>query len=439
MSKLLPSLRALRVFMSVAQSGSISKSAELIYRAPSALTRSIRDLEACLDAELFERKARGMLLTSCGEAVLRRAEQIREELLDGWCRLGEAGHTLRGAEGGAILAGLFNRKKLSLFVDLADHQHMPAVAKLHGVSQPAVSMAIRELEHALGVRLFDRTAKGIILTGSGDILVCHARRALAILKLIRQDLAALRGNIEGRVTIGALPLGRTMILPTAIAQLVTQHPKLSIQTIESPYEVLATGLRNGDIDFIFGAIRPHGAALDFDTESLFTDEISLVARLGHPLTKKRVLSMHDLLDAKWVLSRPGTPACETVARAFANAGFDAPSPVVATGDLAILRCLLLQSDLITAISAHQLLYEIADGKLQTLDFHLEGTAREIGITTRTGAKSSPAATCLIREIRLVIAMGGATPPQTGTAIACQAPAGCKPALRTIQACRPAIS
>lgn len=404
MCETLPSLRALRVFMSVARTGSVSRSAEQIYRAPSALTRSIKDLETSLGVELFERKSRGMLLTAFGESVLRHAEQIRDELLDGCRRLVALGQTEHSADGTALLAALFNRKRLTLFVDLASHFHMPTVAALHGISQPAVSMAIRELEQSLGVRLFDRTVRGTVPTPSGDVLACHARRAIAVLKLIRQDLAALRGSVEGTVTIGALPLGRTMILPTAIAQLIVKHPKLELQTVESPYEVLATGLRSGDIDFILGALRPHETALDFETESLFSDVISLVARRGHPLTKKRNLSMQDLLEAKWVLSRTRSPTCDSIAKAFERMGYDAPTPAVATGDLAILRCLLLQSDLITAISTQQLLYEIADGTLQVLDYQLDGVRREIGITTRAGATPSPAALCLIQEIRDVVSM-----------------------------------
>lgn len=408
----IPSLRTLRVFLSVAKTGGISKCAEQICRAPSAVTRTIHDLEDSLDIKLFERKSRGMLLTSYGEAVLRRTEQIQYELLIGWQALVKAGHTTQAADGSSVLSGLFSRKKLTIFVDLADQRHMPAVARLHGISQPAVSMAIRELEHALGLRLFLRNAKGIEVTPAGGILAMYARRAIAILKLIPQDLGALRGNVEGTVTIGALPLGRTMILPTAISQLIIKYPQLRIQTIESPYEAMATGLRDGEIDFILGALRPHETTLDFETETLFTDVMSLIARRDHPLTKKSYLTANDFVDVKWVLSRRGSPACESVVKAFEDMGLDIPTPVVTTGDLAILRSLLLQTDLITAISTHQLLYEIADKKLQVLKFQLGGTQRPIGITKRAGCEPSPAAARLIEEIRTVVAAGDTASGQT---------------------------
>lgn len=77
-------------------------------------------------------------------------------------------------------------------------------------------------------------------------------------------------------------------------------------------------------------------------------------------------------------------------------------PAVETGDLAVLRGLLLESDMLTAISAHQLRYEIRDGSLVALDFPLERTRRQIGLSQRLGALPSPGALALMAEIRKVV-------------------------------------
>jgi LysR family transcriptional regulator of gallate degradation len=76
---------------------------------------------------------------------------------------------------------------------------------------------------------------------------------------------------------------------------------------------------------------------------------------------------------------------------------------VETGDLAVLRGLLLESDMLTAISPHQLRYEIRDGSLVVLDFPLDQTRREIGLTQRQGALASPGARALMAEIAAVVA------------------------------------
>ena len=80
-----------------------------------------------------------------------------------------------------------------------------------------------------------------------------------------------------------------------------------------------------------------------------------------------------------------------------------PVPAVETGDLAVLRGLLLESDMVTAISAHQLRYEIRDGSLAVLAFPLEQTRRDIGLTQRIGCFPSPGARALMEEIRRVVA------------------------------------
>jgi LysR family transcriptional regulator of gallate degradation len=90
--------------------------------------------------------------------------------------------------------------------------------------------------------------------------------------------------VQGTVTIGALPLARSQLLPTAIAAVLRQHPRLQVRSLESPYDELSAGLLSGRIDFIIGALaRQPGDA--FVSTALFQDKAVLVARTGHPLAE----------------------------------------------------------------------------------------------------------------------------------------------------------
>ena len=126
------------------------------------------------------------------------------------------------------------------------------------------------------------------------------------------------------------------------------------------------------------------------------------AKAGHPLARKRRIGFDDLQRAQWVLSRQGSPSRELLERSFRKSKQSTPTPAVETSDLAILRGLLLQSDMLTAISAHQLHYEIEAGTLAVLAFALDETRRDIGITLRRGAFPSPGTRALIDEIRRVV-------------------------------------
>jgi len=231
--------------------------------------------------------------------------------------------------------------------------------------------------------------------------VFHCRRVLSELRHIVPDLAAIEGRLQGSILVGALPLGRTQILPLAIASLLRRHPQLHVATVESPYDVLAASLRSGDIDFILGALRSTTVDSEISEEPLLLDQISIIARAGHPLAGHRP-TFEELHSSTWVLSRHGAPSRELFDRFFAESRQSPPVPSVETGDLAVLRGVLLESDMLTAISAHQLRYEIRDGSLAVIDFPLDRTLRQIGMSLRTGTLPSPGARALMDEIRAVV-------------------------------------
>lgn len=399
---ILVSLRHLHAFNAVAASGGIRRSSESLYRASSAVARSVASLEESLDAQLFERKGRGMLLTAAGEVVRLRADRIEAELhevREEAVRLRDRNGAKAGGKVGSIEA-LLNERRLQTATLLAEMHHMPSVAQAMGVSQSAVSQAIARLEDMLGQPLFLRTAHGMMPTEAGRRWSESFERVLAELRHIPEDIAALQGVVLGVVTIGALPLARSQLLPTAIASVLKRHPQLHIRSLESPYEELMASLLSGRVDFIVGAQRA-GAADVFESRSLFEDKAALVARSGHPLTRRSKLTLADLTGYPWVLSRSGTPLRESLVQFFERHGATAPSPAIETGDLALLRGLLVSSDMLTVLSAHQLHHEVQTGQLVVLPFEMPGMERSIGVTTRKNAHLSPGAYALLSEIDIV--------------------------------------
>jgi LysR family transcriptional regulator of gallate degradation len=402
-SALAINLRHLRALSAVAAAGSIAGAAEDLFRVSSAVTRSIAELEATLGRPLFERRARGMALNAYGEIAQARALRIEEEF--------EAARSQLVARGGigvrvdvhSLFASILNGRRLAIVASLAEKRNMQAVAREFNITQPAISAALKDLETGLGVPLFARSARGLTPTLVGEIVAFHFKRVLAEVRHILPDIAASEGVLQGSITVGALPLGRTQVLPLAIAALLAAHPGLHVATVESPYDMLAASLRSGDIDFILGALRTGSEAKDLQQEVLFEDRISLITRAGHPLTHRTRINFAALLQSTWVLSRQGSPSRELLERFFSVARQEPPVPSVETGDLAVLRGLLLESDMVTAISAHQLRYEIREGALVVLDFPLEATRREIGISQRVGCFPSPGARALMQEIRKVVA------------------------------------
>jgi len=388
----LPSLMHVRAFVRVADYGSVSKASEALVRAQSVVTRSISELEARLGVLLFERHANGMRLTDYGTRLLPRARRVLAEL-------DSVPQLLNGADKAQNEPlYLFQARRLQVFVKLCETHHMQTVASLLGLSQPAISSTLKVLESGCGQTLFERTPRGLLPTRASLDILFPVRRALNDLRHIDTDISALQGALQGVVQVGALPLGRTRILPEAIVRLMREHPGIQVITNESPFDLLATELRAGDVDFIFGALRSTAYASDLSGEALLTEEMVGLARRGHPLYSKSALQA-ELADAQWVLPRAGSPARHMLDDCFTAFGIAPPRPAVESGDMAIIRGLLLRSDMLAAVSAHQLEPEIASGELCILPLELRHTSRAIGLTSRTASLHSPVAQALMDVIR----------------------------------------
>jgi LysR family transcriptional regulator of gallate degradation len=396
-------LAHLRAFKLVVDTGSATRAAAELFRAQSAVTRSVKELETALGELLFERKPSGMLPTPTGRAVLKRCERIFAEIeaLALWSAARQARR--RTPAEGTLPPYLLNTRRLQIFVALARHRHMPTAANAFGISQPAVSSAIRVLESGSGLRLFHRSPRGILLTTEGETFLLHVGRALNELRHVPDDIAELHGNIQGAVTVGALPLGRTLILPNAIARLTTRHPGVRVVTDESAYETLVARLRAGDIDFILGALRDNAPGSGLQNERLMTEDMVALARRDHPLANARGLTIADLRHAQWILPRNNAPARALFDSQFRRAKLKSPMPTVETADLAVIRGLLLRTDMVAAVSAQQLHYECESGQLVVLDVRFHNTGRDIGLTTRAEGTPSPAARASIDAIRLAVA------------------------------------
>jgi len=389
-------LRHIRTLSAVARAGGVRPSSESLRRAASAVSRAVALLEAMLGLPLFERKGRGMLPTPAGALVLARFDRIRAELSA--VQEEAAADACMAALPAASEDVLYDERRLWAASLLAEAHHMPTVGRRLGVTQPAVSGAVSRLENALRQKLFLRTASGLMPTDAGTRWIARFDLVLAELRYLEDDMAAARGSLQGLITVGTLPLARTRVLPKAIGALRAAHPGLRIHSLESPYEQLYAGLLSGKVDFIIGALRPV-ADRALTVETLFEDELGVMASATHPLARKRDVGFGDLRGQSWVLSRPGTPLRASLDRFFTDHGEQALVPAVETGDLALVRGMLVEGGMLTVLSTHQLRYEVDAGHLRVLPFPMDGLRRYIGLATRAGARLPPGTLALIGEIR----------------------------------------
>jgi len=284
-------------------------------------------------------------------------------------------------------------------VALTESRNMPDAARHVGVTQPAISAAISEIEGSLGTSLFERTPRGLIPSRAALALARRVRLALDELRKAVEEIAALQGVFRGRVRVGATPFGRTAILPRAVARLLRDHPAVQVAVTEGPFDTLAVDLRAGKLDMIVAALRPLAPGSDLVGEPLLEDQLSLIVRAGHPLTRVRPLSFRDLAEVGWVLARPGTPTRELFEKAWAMHHAGPAQVVTETSSLAMNRGLLMESDAVTALSRHEIEHELRFGMLAMLPIDMPELRHHIGLIRRAGSIPAPAAQALMNTIR----------------------------------------
>lgn len=383
-------LRLLRVVAAVAEHRSAAGAAQALHRSTSAITRAVQRAEQRLGVALFERGSHGMVATPAGSLLATRAHRALAEL--------------RQSPAPQVAARATDAMLEALIAVAVTRSEAGAAARLER-SQPAVHQALRGLEHAARLRLFERSERGTRLTEAGERLLQRAGVALAELRAGHDELDAWRGRSGGRVTLGALPMTGDVLVPQALNRLYQALPDVQVTVHDGTYEALLQQLRRGDIEVLVGPLRGTASAADIVEETLFVDRLRPVVRSGHPLlqaTRARG-SLRALLRWPWIGPLPGTPARAAFERAFAAAGLPMPVVRLQANSPAVLRSVLLGGDSVALVSTLQIRAELESGLLALLPVRVLGTERPIGVAQRRGGLASPAAAALLNQLRAVAA------------------------------------
>jgi LysR family transcriptional regulator of gallate degradation len=283
-------LRHLDALSVIARAGSMSAAAEQVSLSQPALAQAVGKLERNLEIRLFERRAVGMRPTTTGLAWIIRAERALRYLTQG----------VRLVRRSARLAPLSHIERRVSMVQLralvaVEHcSSYAAAAEQIGLSQPAVYRAVQELQDALGAELLVRAGRAVRPTDLASRFVRFVRLMLAELRTGLDEIAAGKHGV-GRISIGTLPMARTVFLPDLLARFAQEHPGASVEVREAPYGELLIALRHGDIDLMMGgAMRYPAPANDVEQEALFDDELFIVGNSAHPLRRSKVVTIQDL-------------------------------------------------------------------------------------------------------------------------------------------------
>ncbi|CAD0185000.1 Hca operon transcriptional activator [Ruegeria sp. THAF57] len=281
-------------------------------------------------------------------------------------------------------------RQLRLLVAVGAHGNIQNAARELGISQPAATKMIQDLELDFEVKLFNRTNRGVVPTVFGETLIRHGKLIFTQVSNAAQELDDLNEGNSGRVVVGTLLAASTSLLPAAIEILLTDRPNVAVKISEGTNEVLMPGLLSGEIDMVVGRLPSHRHRDKIRQEKLLQDHILAVVGPQHPLAGKPDVSFAQTKPFGWIL-----PPLETTLRRQADHFFIGQQqyvPPVTVESVSYLanRALLQSRNLIGLMPAAVVTQDFSNGHLSQLDWTVPFGHGPIGISLRADDDLSPA-------------------------------------------------
>jgi DNA-binding transcriptional LysR family regulator len=293
-------------------------------------------------------------------------------------------------------------RDLHIFLAVARCNSMAKAAKLLAVSQPVVSKTISELEHALGVRLLDRTFQGVEPTTYGRAIVNCGIAVFDDLQRGVQEIEYLSDPTTGELRVGAtLPLMEDLV-PRVLEQLAARYPRITCHTADADSSALISLLRERKLDLVISSTWGSHFGDELDAEFLFHESVLVVAGLGSPWSRRRKINFGDLLEDPWVLPHFDSLFGAFISAGFGRAGIALPIPRIASNSMAV-RVRLVEGDrFLTLLPASMLHFGARRLRVKSLPVSLPLETQAVKIVTLRGRTANPVAKLFTERLRACI-------------------------------------
>ncbi|CAM3584898.1 LysR family transcriptional regulator [Polaromonas hydrogenivorans] len=279
---------------------------------------------------------------------------------------------------------LLNRlrmRQVALILAVGEHGTLRKASSELGMTQPAATKMIQELESALGQKLFERVGRGQKLTPAGNSVLRYFSGMRGSIEAMTRELAELQLGSSGRVSVGSIMAPSPTLLTQAIIALKKAYPLLSLDVTLDTSDRLFDLLREGVLDVAIGRIRGEHWA-DYVFTPLENEELAIVVGMQHPLGTQPSVAFASLLDYPWILQPTGSPMREVLEQEFRMQQAPMPRGLIETASILTTTNLIAETDMIGVVPQ-----SIADtyarhGLLRVLPCHIQHKMESFGSITR---------------------------------------------------------
>jgi DNA-binding transcriptional LysR family regulator len=306
-------------------------------------------------------------------------------------------------------------RDLHIFLTVAKTGSMGRAAVELAVSQPVVSKAMSELEHALGFRLLERNPQGVEPTRYGRAVFKWGIAAFDDLRQGVNELEFLADPTAGELKVACTePLAEGFV-QAAIARLSRQYPNVCFEVVAAdPVSLHTRELRERRVEFVMIPITGLELGEDTAVEILFKDRHVVIVPRNSKWARRHNVKLADLMREPWVLPPHGSPIDDYITQGFHAAGLEPPRRRVATFSLPLHTQLVASGTFVTALPGSIVRFgRQLPFKVLPIEFPAEG--RPIGVVTLKNRMVSPLAEVFLNCARDLARSSAAGPRKPGRA------------------------
>ncbi|MFY9467668.1 MAG: pca operon transcription factor PcaQ [Lentibacter algarum] len=280
-------------------------------------------------------------------------------------------------------------RHIEAFAEIARHKSLKGAGEALGLTQPAISKILKELEDILGASLMSRGRGGVELSAEGAVFLKSAEASLSALRQGFDGVTRLKAGGAGALSVGAMPSVAARVLPLASLKFREKEPETVLKVEDGPHSFLMERLRAGALDLVVGRMGPPATMTGISFTQLYSEQVAFVVRTGHPLCGERRLAA--LRDQLVIYPTERAAIRPLVDRLFIAEGVaELPHRIESvSGDYG--RGLTRASEAVWIISQSVVAGDIASGLLEQLPIETGITAGPVGVMTRAEEDVSPSA------------------------------------------------
>lgn len=239
---------------------------------------------------------------------------------------------------------------LRMMAAFAETGQIGAAAQVMGITQPAASRLLSEIERIVGTPVHSRSGRGVSLTAAGVMLARRADRVLMEMRDAAREMAEAGGGRVGKVGIGAVTAPALNIVLPALRTARLSHPGIQTEVIVASSDILFEQLLSGRLDFTIARIPVGADAAQIDARVIAPEPVALMVRRGHRLANATPARTADLLEYDWVMPGNDSPLGAAVLARLAERGLPPPQQRLSTASFLLTLALLQQSNSIAPLA-----------------------------------------------------------------------------------------